>query len=629
MEPIEIFDAINNKHINVYVTTEIAEKCRTDNEFAQDLFNKLQDQNIEDGSAIEIETIKCEIEEPSVEDRSEKETWGRRETLKLIKAYQKHYDKFKDHPQKKALWTIIANDLAQQNIHKSAEKCAEKWKNLKRTYKSASERPSIPTRFQYLEEMQNIFNNTEVVVSDSDADGEREVKYDPELDQSHVTSVEETVEKESWSRYETLKLLKCFQKHKGLKHKYATDKKFWAAIAAELTKDNIQKLPEKCATKWKNLYRSYKKNIDKSSVPVRFQYFQEVSDVLNDIELEDVELIDDVDFEKVLDPEQFKCSITDKGNNQTKFKDIASWSADETLKLIKAYKKHKHRFKMCPSKKYVWAIIVSELAKEGVHRDIEKCENKWKGLLRSFRRGMECGESPRFYFYDQISDVLNDGAINEGEVSTTQNDTYEDTEFLSNGDQDMENNEYISENEGVEEGENMSYEQIIIQTEPDQLSETDDSKYWSYNETSALLKAYASRKNNIKELRRNNQLWEGISQELASHNMHKSPENCEKKWKSMLTVYKTHKMNNTGPGKFSFYREMDAMLTEGQLETNELEENVAHNPKCKCMQKRMLEKQQRHIERMQLLKRKLDLEERKVEAFEYYVKHLKTKSDKT
>lgn len=29
MEPLEIFDAINNKVIRVYVSTEVAEKCRT------------------------------------------------------------------------------------------------------------------------------------------------------------------------------------------------------------------------------------------------------------------------------------------------------------------------------------------------------------------------------------------------------------------------------------------------------------------------------------------------------------------------------------------------------------------------------------------------------------------------
>lgn len=249
--------------------------------------------------------------------------------------------------------------------------------------------------------------------------------------------------------------------------------------------------------------------------------------------------------------------------------------------------------------------------------------------MRSYKRGLKTGESPRFYFYEEMSDVLKaDDSLNEGEVSTTQTGmSVEDDskEYLENS--DTIGNSDVLENEGNGETEKMKYEEIIIETEldPDKSDEADENKYWSYNETSGLLKVYASHRNGFKEAKRKIHIWEKISQELESLNIYKSPVSCEKKWKSMFSVYKAHKLNRTGPGKFSFYKEIDNMLNE-KTESDNFNENVVHNKKCKCMERRMLEKQNRHIERMQLLKRKLDLEERKVEAFEFYVKHLKNTS---
>ncbi|KAJ8932894.1 hypothetical protein NQ314_014375 [Rhamnusium bicolor] len=600
MEPLEIFDSINNKHINIYVTSEVAEKCRTDNAFAQDLFNKLQDQNIEDGSAVEIETIKTEaVDDLIYEEKIDKETWSRRDTLKLIKVYQRNKGKFEEYKQRKVVWTMIANELAQLNVYKSADKCAEKWKNLLRTYKNANEKPSVPTRFQYYQEMRDIFSNTQVTVSDSDLDDmEIEYKSTVPVNPLSIDSKEEPIEKESWSRYETLKLLKAYQKHRDVKKNFVKEKQFWAVISGELAKDNIQKPLDKCATKWKNLFRSYKKNVEKPSLPSRFQYFQEVSDVINNVELfvpdNLMDVSDDVDFDKVLDPDQFKCFLdeTDCENNP---RDICSWTGDETLKLIMAYKKHKHRFKTCPTKKYVWTIIAAELTQQGILRDSGKCENKWKSLMRSYRKSIKTGETPRFYFFDKMSEVLNDegNSVTSDEVITTQKDislVYDNMDSLNNADS-LDNTD-ILENEDKGDTENIKYEEIIIETEPVKQDETDDNRYWSFNESSALLKAYASHRNKFKEVKRKMQIWEEISQELESLNIYKSPESCENKWKGMFNVYKTHKLNKTGPGKFSFYKEIDDMLKEKTI-VDDVDDNVVHNKKCKCMEKRMLEKQKK------------------------------------
>ncbi|XP_018566789.1 trihelix transcription factor GT-2 [Anoplophora glabripennis] len=629
MEPLEIYDAINNKVIRVYVSTDVAEKCRTDTEFAQDLFNKLQDQDIEEGCAVEIETIKSEVNEegepaegdeyesPLDEKINDKEVWSRHETLKLIKIYQRYKDTFKEHKQRRVVWAMIAAELSQYNVFKSAAKCAEKWKNLLRTYKVANEKPNVPTRFQYYQEMKDIFNNTEVSISDSETD-EKEVKYTPlssaEVAELKDSFTEEVPEKESWSRYETLKFLKAFQMLKHMKQNFSKEKHFWSMVSAQLAKDNIHKHHEKCSAKWKNLLRSYRKNLEKPSMPTRFQYFQEMNDVLNDTELEIADHIMRItdDVEKIVDPDQFK-TILEEAELETS-KDPVSWAADETLKLIEAYKKHKTKFNKCPSKKFVWAVISSELANQGIYRDTEKIENKWKSLLRSYRRGELKGENPRFYFYEEMSEALNDQ-----NVTTTKNEE-NGTEYLAE-DNSMDNTEMVIENSDHAYSENAGYEQIIIQTEPDETE--DNENHWSYSETSALLSAYANYKKKFKNGRKS-KLWEEVTKELKSVGIHKSAESCEKKWKKMFSVYKIHKLNKTGPGRFQFYQEIDDILKEELGGGDGDDEPVGPNKRCKCSEKRMVEKQNRHIERMQMLKRKLDLEERKVEAFELYVKHFKS-----
>lgn len=315
------------------------------------------------------------------------------------------------------------------------------------------------------------------------------------------------------------------------------------------------------------------------------------------------------DVEKIVDPEQFK-TILEEAELETS-KDPIAWAADETLKLIEAYKKHKSKFSKCPSRKFVWAVISSELANQGIYRDAEKIENKWKSLLRSFRKGESKGENTRFYFHDEMSDALNDE-----KVSTTQND--------ENGKDslDDDNSMDVIDNSDHAYSENATYEQIIIQTEPDDTE--DNENHWSYSETSALLSAYANCKKKFKEGRKS-KLWEEVSRELQSVGVQKSAESCEKKWKKMFSVYKIHKLNKTGPGRFQFYQEIDDILKD-ELGDGDGDETVIPNKRCKCSERKMLEKQNRHIERMQMLKRKLDLEERKVEAFEFYVKHLKSTS---
>ncbi|KAJ8922011.1 hypothetical protein NQ315_008650 [Exocentrus adspersus] len=621
MEPLEIYDAVNNKVLRVYVSTEVAEKCRTDTDFAQDLFNKIQDENIEEGSHVEVETIKVEDAEDgefveqttirhqstngndcSMEERTDREIWSQQETLKLITVYKKYQNAFKEHKVQKVVWAMIAAELSQYSIFKSPAKCAKKWMNMLRTYKIAIEKPNQPTRFQFYQEMKDIINNTEASVSDSELDEKRDSAMDNFVDIKDPFS-EESPEKESWTRYETLKLLKAFQMFKHMKQSFSKEKHFL------LAKDDICKPYKKCAVKWKNLLRTYKKSLQRSDLPKRFQYFQEVNDVLNDTELEisdDVRFLDDV--EKSDDPEHFKFILEEV--DQDSSKDPITWAADETLKFIDVYKKYKSTYENCVSKKYMWTMLSIELAKQGVHRSADKLENKWKSLMRSYRNSAARGEWSRFYFYEEMADALRQ---TEGSADIKTNIDSDDEAPVDNIKTSGSFDHSYSENTGVE--------QIIIETEP--KSSNDSEPSWTATQISSLLAAYANCKKKINQ-DKDLKLWEEVSKELLSRGIHKSSENCEKKWKKMVNLYKIQKLSKSSADRFPFFQEIDNILSDEVADDSDSKYNISHLKKCHCNEKKSLDKQERHIERMQMLKRKLDLEERKIEAFEFYVKHLKT-----
>lgn len=252
-----------------------------DANFAAELVRQIEEQNVEEGSCIEIETV-ADIQTSSSEVLVEKELWSRTETLKFLKLYQKYQGKHADN--KKLLWLIISKELARRNIFKPSERCKSKWKNLMRTYKSAKERNNI-SRFHYYKAVDDLLNGKNLVLSDTDSEIE---SCDEDLILSNLdeekSKSRELVEKESWSRYETLRFLKAYQNYEHkLDNKSCTKDQLWKFISAELCKEGIFKTAEKCTIKWKNLFRSYKKILEKDqNLPVqRFKYFKEVDDLIN------------------------------------------------------------------------------------------------------------------------------------------------------------------------------------------------------------------------------------------------------------------------------------------------------------------------------------------------------------
>lgn len=256
-----------------------------DANFAAELVRQIEEQNVEEGSTIEIETV-ADLQSSSFDGLVEKELWTRKETLKFLKLYQKYGNKYANY--KKALWKIISEELASRNILKPPGRCQSKWKNLIRTYKAAKERNNI-SRFQYYKAVDAVVNGKQLVLSDSESEIE---SCDENLILTNLaiekTKSEGAIEKETWSRHDTVLFLKVYQNYKSnIENKMCSKEELWKIISNELFKQGVFKSAEKCSIKFKNLFRTYKKNLERdSNVPrQRFKYFNEVDNLMNNREI--------------------------------------------------------------------------------------------------------------------------------------------------------------------------------------------------------------------------------------------------------------------------------------------------------------------------------------------------------
>lgn len=163
----------------------------------------------------------------------------------------------------------------------------------------------------------------------------------------------------------------------------------------------------------------------------------------------------------------------------------------------------------------------------------------------------------------------------------------------------------------------------------------------------ALINIFSLHKDKFKGFKKKRGQWNLISEELSKIGINKAPEKCEIKWKNLLRVYRQHKHDNKGPGKFEFFNELDDVIANdpqfryliansnyssvknGKLHQNNVNDDNkeltnAKRKKCSCTKS---EKQKRHEDRMALMTKKMEIEERKVKAFEDYLKFLKRNSE--
>lgn len=166
------------------------------------------------------------------------------------------------------------------------------------------------------------------------------------------------------------------------------------------------------------------------------------------------------------------------------------------------------------------------------------------------------------------------------------------------------------------------YEKIIIETEETNTDETLIENSWTDNETSTLISLCAKHIKTDKTIDLADSVWETIAGDLSASHRDKSAADCKSKWAEILSTYETSKKLNLDCRNFSFFEKIDELFNRPE-ETDGSDKTSVRGLNCKCSERIMLEKQKRHAERMQIMKRRLDIEERKVKAFEEYVKYIK------
>ncbi|XP_072386339.1 uncharacterized protein [Diabrotica undecimpunctata] len=189
-------------------------------------------------------------------------------------------------------------------------------------------------------------------------------------------------------------------------------------------------------------------------------------------------------------------------------------------------------------------------------------------------------------------------------------------------------------------------EAVSIQVDnPTDLGE--NQRTWSQNETLALINIFSLHKDKFKHFKMKKDRWKLISKELAKIGIDKLPIKCEIKWRNLLRSYRSYKATDRAQGKFEFYNEIDDIVSndpqfrnmfdnfqtpdKGLPKPSESRQTLQHDinatellsKKRKCTTCKS-EKQQRHEDRMSLLRKKLEIEERKVTAFEDYLRFLKS-----
>lgn len=87
------------------------------------------------------------------------------------------------------------------------------------------------------------------------------------------------------------------------------------------------------------------------------------------------------------------------------------WTIEETMALINAYEHFSDMLSHAKKRKHVWEIIANEVVSLGVSKSAEKCEVKWRNLIRTYKAIKDNKKTTgrgaiRFQFYDKMDEIL-------------------------------------------------------------------------------------------------------------------------------------------------------------------------------------------------------------------------------
>lgn len=389
--------------------------------------------------------------------------------------------------------------IAKFNFQKTPQECQKKYYNLVRTYKSSQVRANS-VKFPYFEDVDEILNvKTEIFV---DPEVEKEFRELQVLKQqssqnnsskkevTKVIDAEEPPEiidkKDIWSIKETEILIELYKKHKD-----GLGKHNWNLISVELRNLGFNKEPRKCMKKIFNLRRTYKKIISKGKEgTARFPFVRKLDEI----------------FGKPLDHKEEDADEEDISYIYSDDDGLNEWSDHEIQELIKAISQVKSLYSFSLDQPEFWETISAILVDSGVDRNSVECDNEFQELVNVFEKSKINGSSSHFSYFEDLEKVL---AISNNEEIT--NIEFLDAELLPDTSLDQVEIDLQSFN-----------------TTEDTSSHSKDkiTTIWKPSQTLNLISLFYQHKDIIED---ENDKWY-----LISEHLHKSPEDCKIKWKSLL-----------------------------------------------------------------------------------------------
>lgn len=154
-------------------------------------------------------------------------------------------------------------------------------------------------------------------------------------------------------------------------------------VSQELAKLNFHKSRAQCRSKWTQLQEKYKialKTRNKSSFP----FYNEIEETVKAIE--ESQVADDFsDNSDVHESDEDQINDFELPEN-VEHEERECWTKHETRRFLSLYLEHRNFKDYRKTPKQFWLDISEKLSDEGILKTPEKCSNKWKNLLRTYRK---------------------------------------------------------------------------------------------------------------------------------------------------------------------------------------------------------------------------------------------------
>ncbi|XP_055387684.1 uncharacterized protein LOC129616203 [Condylostylus longicornis] len=441
-------------------------------------------------------------------------------------------DKFSSgYVMKKTLWKKISQILIENGFDFNSAACEAKFKGIKLTYKrnikKLKENPEAEIIWPYFKLLHEHYDQNEYKLGDeTDNSGCKDFCEEVSGNETGGIHIK-------WP-YTAIELLLTFRL--SMEHDfqcaYRSKKSLWNKISTELNKQGFLYSGEACATKFKGLLVTYKRNLKNSEElgkEIVWPYFNKLHAIFGSNEKtltkyisQNNEIPSKLNSTNEVDDEPL-LHISD--NEETKI-----WNAVATRLLIKKRGEMQNEFitGRC-SKKELWTELADSLKVHGIETDGEACREKFKGLVLTYRRNLEK------YFANNKKNIT--WPLFKLMHQTFGNKKLQSKKIYKSS---------INEESCFQENSNDSLSladinEFVNSKNFSDHSESEDcckKEQWNIESVFRLIKIRLKLKENfdsspISEA----SLWEDISKKMKQHDMHFSKEDCQIKFQSVFKTF--------------------------------------------------------------------------------------------